>query len=84
MSNEQQRHIEHLLVSGEFKGQKVFNPLTAYTMMLFVLIYFPCIAVIAAIRKESNIKWSVFTMVYTTAIAWLFAFLTFQIGSLFV
>ncbi len=69
---------------GKLKGQKVFTPLTAYAMMLFVLIYFPCIAVIAAIRKESDIKWAVFTMIYTTAIAWLIAFLTFQIGSLFV
>lgn len=69
--------------NGNLKGQKVFNPLVAYAFMLFVLIYFPCVAVIAAIKKESDIKWALFTMVYTTALAWLVAFSTYQIGSLF-
>jgi len=68
--------------SGVLKGQKVFTPLVAFGFMLFVLIYFPCVAVIAAIKKESNWKWALFTMVYTTAIAWIVAFLTYQIGSL--
>jgi ferrous iron transport protein B len=68
--------------SGELKGQKVFSPLVAYGLMLFVLTYFPCIAAIAAIRKESNIKWALFTMFYTTATAWIVAFITFQAGSL--
>ena len=52
--------------------------------MLFVLIYFPCVAVIASIKKESSWGWAVFAMVYTTGIAWLVAFATYQIGSLFV
>ncbi|HEY3389283.1 MAG TPA: ferrous iron transport protein B [Prolixibacteraceae bacterium] len=68
--------------SGVLKGQKVFTPLVAFGFMLFVLIYFPCVAVIAAIKKESNWKWALFTMVYTTIIAWVIAFLTFQIGSI--
>lgn len=70
--------------SGELKGKKVFQPLVAYGFMLFILIYFPCIAVIAAIKKESNWKWAIFTMVYTTAIAWVVAFATYQVGSLLV
>ena len=70
--------------NGVLKGQKVFTPLVAFGFMLFVLIYFPCIAVIAAIKKESNWKWALFTMTYTTAIAWVVAFLTYQVGSLFV
>ncbi len=69
---------------GINKGHKVFTQLVAFTFMLFVLIYFPCVAVIAAIKKESNWKWAVFTMVYTTAIAWLVSFATYQIGSLIV
>lgn len=68
---------------GEFKGQAVFTPLVSFGFMLFVLIYFPCVAVIAAIKKESSWGWAVFTMVYTTAIAWVVAFATYQIGSLF-
>lgn len=70
--------------SGSLKGQKVFTPLVAFGFMLFVLIYFPCVAVIAAIKKESNWKWAGFTMFYTTAIAWVVAFLTYQIGSLII
>lgn len=68
--------------SGILTGQKVFTPLVAYGLMLFILSYFPCIAVIAAIRKESNVKWALFTMFYTTVIAWTVAFITFQAGSL--
>jgi ferrous iron transport protein B len=76
---QQQEHT-----SGKLKGEKVFTPLVAFGFMLFVLIYFPCVAVIAAIKKESNWRWAAFTMVYTTAIAWTAAFLTFQIGSIFL
>jgi len=70
--------------TGVLKGQAVFTPLVSFAFMLFVLIYFPCVAVIAAIKKEANWGWAVFTMVYTTGIAWLLAFATYQIGSLFV
>jgi ferrous iron transport protein B len=69
--------------SGALKGQAVFTPLASIAFMLFILIYFPCVAVIAAIRKEANWGWAVFTMVYTTGLAWLVAFLVFQVGSLF-
>jgi len=70
--------------SGVLKGQAVFSPLASFGFMLFILIYFPCIAVIAAIKKEANWGWAIFTMVYTTAIAWIVAFATYQIGSLFI
>jgi ferrous iron transport protein B len=74
---------EQTYLTGKSKGEKVFTPLVAYGFMLFVLIYFPCIAVIAAIKKESDIKWSMFIVLYTTCIAWVVAFFTYQIGSLF-
>jgi ferrous iron transport protein B len=61
------------------------TPLVAYAYMLFVLIYFPCIATMAAIRQESGSwKWAIFTACYTTGLAWLVSFLFYQIGSLFV
>ncbi|HKI88991.1 MAG TPA: ferrous iron transport protein B, partial [Draconibacterium sp.] len=69
---------------GKLTGQKVFTPLVAFGFMLFILIYFPCVAVIAAIKKESNWKWAVFAMFYTTAIAWVASFLVYQIGTLIV
>lgn len=69
--------------SGNAIGQNVFSPLVALSFMLFILLYFPCIGVVAAISKESGSwKWGAFSMIYTTALAWLVAFLTFQIGSL--
>ena len=68
---------------GALKGQQVFTPLASFCFMLFILIYFPCVAVIAAIKKESSWGWAIFTMVYTTGIAWLVAFVTFQVGSYF-
>ncbi len=76
-----QEQVHHY---GELKGQKVFTPLVAFAFMLFILIYFPCVAVIAAIKKESSWKWAIFTMVYTTAIAWIVAFSVYQIGSLLI
>lgn len=70
--------------TGTLKGRKVFTPLVSLAFMMFILIYFPCVAVIAAIRKEANWGWALFTMVYTTALAWVVAFAVYQIGSLFV
>ncbi len=68
---------------GERQGQKVFTPLVALSFMLFVLLYFPCIGVLAAIIKESgHWKWGVFTVFYTTGVAWVVAFIVFQTGSL--
>lgn len=69
---------------GARKGEKVFNPLVAYSLMLFILIYFPCVAVIAAINREANWKWAVFTMIYTTFLAYIVSLLTFQIGKFFI
>ena len=84
-SNSLQKQLkEQTHNSGEHIGEKVFTPLVSFGFMLFILIYFPCIAVIAAIKKESSWGWALFTMVYTTSIAWLVAFATYQIGSLFI
>ena len=53
-------------------------------MMLFVLIYMPCIAAITAIKNEGGRKWAILTGCYTTALAWLITFAVYQIGSLFL
>ncbi len=67
----------------EKAGTNVFNPLVAYTFMLFILIYFPCMATIVAIRKESGSwKWALFSIFYTTSLAWIISFLVFQTGTL--
>jgi ferrous iron transport protein B len=68
---------------GPRKGEKVFTPLVAFSFMLFILIYFPCVAVVAAIKKESgNWRWALFIVVYTTGLAYLASLAVFQVGSL--
>lgn len=70
---------------GPRKGQFVFTPLVAFSFMLFILIYFPCIAVIAAIKRESgSIKWAFFVMFYTTGLAYISSLVVYQLGNLFV
>lgn len=72
-------------LSGEKKGELVFSIPVALSFLAFVLIYFPCIGVIATIKSESGkIKWALFTVLYTTSVAWLISFLVFKIASFFV
>lgn len=67
---------------GDRAGEKVFTPLKAYTMMVFILLYFPCIAAITAIYKEAGRRWAIFTLLYTTGMAWIMSFIFYHIGSL--
>lgn len=60
------------------------TPLAAFSYLLFVLLYFPCIATVIAIRNETGSwSWAAFSAFYTTAIAWIVSMLVYQIGSLF-
>jgi ferrous iron transport protein B len=59
------------------------TPLTGFTMMIFVLLYLPCLATVAAIRRETgSIKWMTFSVVYTTSVAWVISFIVYQGGRL--
>ncbi|MBQ8158194.1 MAG: ferrous iron transport protein B [Prevotella sp.] len=59
------------------------TPLAAYSYLLFVLLYFPCIATIVAIKHEtSSWRWASFAAGYTTLVAWIISALVYQIGSL--
>lgn len=59
--------------------------LTAFCFLLFVLLYFPCIATIAAIKGETGSwGWALFAASYTTALAWVVSAVVFQIGCLFI
>ncbi len=70
---------------GPRKGEKIFTWLSGISLLLFILIYMPCIAVIATVRKESgHWKWALFLMTYTTVLAWLLSFSVYQLGSLFI
>ncbi|EFC75215.1 transporter gate domain protein [Segatella buccae D17] len=60
------------------------TPLSAYAFLLFVLLYFPCIATIAAIKGETGSwRWALFAAGYTTVLAWVVSAAVYQIGSLF-
>ena len=64
---------------------KSVTPAGALAYMVFILLYFPCIATFIAIRNESGSwKWAILTAVYTIVLAWVAAFITFNIASLFV
>ncbi len=64
-------------------GSPAFTPLIALCLMLFVLIYFPCIATVAAIKNESGSwKWGAFAIFYTTILAWIVSFVVFKVGTL--
>ena len=60
-----------------------FTPVTAYAFMVFVLLYFPCVATISTLRKEIGAKWAWFSVVHSLVLAWVMSFVIYQIGLLF-
>ncbi|MDR1257899.1 MAG: ferrous iron transport protein B [Tannerellaceae bacterium] len=74
---------ERLRQDASPDGSFVFTQLTALSLMLFVLIYFPCIATVTAIAREARSwKWGMFVIVYTCLLAWCVSFAVYQTGSL--
>lgn len=66
-------------------GKPDFTPLVALSFMVFVVLYFPCIATIVAISREAGgWKYGAFTIIYNTLVAWIFSFIVYQVGSLFL
>lgn len=73
---------ERMLSERRADGTPSFTPLVGFVFMLFVLLYFPCIATLIAIGRESgHWKWGVFAAIYSCSVAWLVCFLVYQ-GSL--
>jgi ferrous iron transport protein B len=71
--------------AGPKKGEKVFNQAVALSFLVFVLLYFPCIAVIATIKRESGSwKWALFTVFYTTVFSWIMSFITYHTALFFI
>lgn len=61
----------------------VFNPVSAYAFLVFVLLYTPCVAVIGVIKRETNSwKWTIFSVFYQIVIAWMVSFGFYQVGRL--
>lgn len=62
------------------QNDTVFNPIVAYSLLLFVLLYFPCFAAIGVMGAEIGNKWIPFIVVYTLAVAWIVSFVFYQIA----
>ena len=58
-----------------------FTPLTAYAFMVFVLLYFPCVATITTLRKELGRKWAWFSLIQSMVLAWVVSFVIYQVGT---
>ncbi|HBL33764.1 MAG TPA: ferrous iron transport protein B, partial [Porphyromonadaceae bacterium] len=84
--SENQESLQTRLSSERYAdGSPVFTPLVVAGFLLFVLIYFPCIATVVAIKEEAHSwKWALFSVLYSTGLAWLVAFAVFQIGQFFM
>ncbi|MCQ2298579.1 MAG: ferrous iron transport protein B [Bacteroidales bacterium] len=61
-----------------------FSPLLAFSFMLFVALYFPCVATMGALKREIGWRWAAFSLVTSMSLAWLVSFLIFQIGALVI
>lgn len=67
---------QHLLASGNYSRA------AALAMMVFILLYFPCIATVAAIAQEAGgWKWAAFSIIYNTVVAWVVAWAAYHIGT---
>ena len=74
--NEKYTHLRQMMI------QDGITPLAAYAYLIFILLYFPCIATIAAVKNETGSwRWAGFAAIYTTAVAWVASMAVFQIGS---
>ena len=64
----------------KLQNDPIFSTLTVISLLIFVLIYTPCIAVIAILKQEFGSKWAMAGVLYPTLLAWLLSFLVYQIG----
>ena len=77
-SDSEENLQESIAASGDF------TPRSAAAFLVFILLFFPCIATVAAIAEETRSrKWALFSVVYNTAVAWIAGYLVYTIGGLF-
>lgn len=71
------------MLSSALAADPIFTPAVALGLMVFTLLYVPCIGAVAVIKKESGSwKWMFFAAAYSTAVAWVMAFLTVKMGNI--
>ena len=64
------------------QGNKVFTQPVVWSFLIFVLLYFPCVAAVSAVAKEAGRKWAWFVIFYTLAVAWLAAFGVYHLAAI--
>ena len=70
-------------LQNALRNDPLLNPVKAYGLMLFILIYVPCVAVLGVIKREAGgWKWIIIMVVYTTTLAWLVSFSFIKIATL--
>ena len=70
-------------IEQDIKASGDFTPRSAMAFMVFILLFFPCIATVASIAEETKSRWwATFSIVYNTAVAWALAFLAYTIGGI--
>lgn len=75
---------ERLTTPSTLTGRAPFDSAKALSFMVFVLLYFPCIATLTAIARETeNWKYALFSALYNTSLAWILAFITYRVALLF-
>ena len=76
---------KRLTIPSPVTGKAPFDPAKALAFMVFVLLYFPCIAtVVAQVKETGSWKYGAFSIAYNTAIAWVMSFVTYRIALLFM
>ena len=76
---------DRLMEDRDAEGNLLFTPLVALSLMIFVLIYFPCVATVTAIINESGSwRWGLFVIAYTCTLAWVASFIVYQTGHFLV
>lgn len=78
---EQEPLVEHIRCMTDSSGKPLMTEVSAMALLLFILIYFPCISTLGTIRQEIGSKWMWFSMLYNTGLAWIVATLFYQIFS---
>ena len=70
-------------IKGDLKNSGDFTSRSAAAFLVFILLFFPCIATVSAIAHETGSKkWALFSIIYNTAVAWVAAFIVYTIGGL--
>ncbi len=82
MAKESVVSILEVLFGAEGGAAAVMTPLAAATLLVFSLLYTPCVASIAAIRRELGSRWAIFVVLFQCAFAWLAALLVHLVGGL--